>query len=57
MLGVGLVFDPEVAQLATLDASLVALTLVVAVLATVLAAFYPMWRAAQIQPAWQLKTN
>jgi len=57
MLGVGLVFDPEVAQLATLDASLVALTLVVAVLATVLAAFYPTWRAAQIQPAWQLKTN
>jgi putative ABC transport system permease protein len=37
--------------------SLVALTLLVAILATVLAAFYPTWRAAQVQPAWQLKSN
>jgi putative ABC transport system permease protein len=35
----------------------VALTLLVAILATVLAAFYPTWRAAQVQPAWQLKSN
>ncbi len=26
-------------------------------LATVAAAFYPAWRAAQVQPAWQLKSN
>ncbi|WP_243041981.1 ABC transporter permease [Dyella sedimenti] len=57
MLGVGLVFEPAVAKLATLDLSLVALTLLVAVLATLLAAFYPTWRAAQVQPAWQLKSN
>ncbi|MFC5740157.1 ABC transporter permease [Dyella tabacisoli] len=55
--GVSLVFDPKIARLATLDASLVALTMLVAVLATVLAAFYPTWRAAQVQPAWQLKSN
>jgi putative ABC transport system permease protein len=54
---IGLIFDPQVARLATMDASLMAWTLSVAVLATVLAAFYPTWRAAQVQPAWQLKSN
>lgn len=57
MLGVGLVFQPQIARLAHLDVSLVALSLLVAVLATVVAAFYPTWRAAQVQPAWQLKSN
>ncbi len=57
MLGVGLIFDPGIARLAHLDLSLVALTLLVAIVATVLAAFYPTWRAAQVQPAWQLKSN
>ncbi|WP_430388001.1 ABC transporter permease [Dyella sp. 20L07] len=57
VLGVSLVFDPSVARLATLNVSLVAATLLVAVLATVLAAFYPTWRASQVQPAWQLKSN
>lgn len=57
MLGIGLVFAPQIARLATLDTSLVGLTLCVAVLATVLAAFYPTWRAAQVQPAWQLKSS
>jgi putative ABC transport system permease protein len=37
--------------------SLVSLALLVAIAATVLAAFYPTWRAAQVQPAWQLKSN
>lgn len=57
VLGVSLVFEPDIAKLATLDASLVLLTMLVALLATVLAAFYPTWRAAQVQPAWQLKSN
>ncbi|WP_243050733.1 ABC transporter permease [Dyella sp. RRB7] len=57
MLGVGMVFEPQIARLAHLDLSLVALTLLVAIVATVLAAFYPTWRAAQVQPAWQLKSN
>lgn len=55
--GIGLLFKPEIARLAHLDLSLVGLTLVVAILATVAAAFYPAWRAAQVQPAWQLKSN
>ncbi len=55
--GVGLLFPPKIAQLAELDFSLVGLTLLVAVVATLLAAFYPAWRAARVQPAWQLKSN
>jgi putative ABC transport system permease protein len=55
--GVGLLFRPEIARLAHVDLSLVALTLAVAVAATVIAAFYPTWRAAHVQPAWHLRSN
>ncbi|MGN6729599.1 MAG: ABC transporter permease [Rhodanobacteraceae bacterium] len=55
--GVGLLFRPAIARLAHVDLVLVAMTLGVAVAATVVAAFYPTWRAAQVQPAWHLKTN
>ena len=57
MSAVTLLFDADIAQLAHMDLSLVALTLLMAILATVAAAFYPAWRAAQVQPAWQLKSN
>lgn len=57
MFGLEMVFEPQIARLAHLDASLVLLTLLVAIAATVIAAFYPTWRAAQVQPAWQLKSN
>jgi putative ABC transport system permease protein len=57
MSGVGLLFAPEIARLAHIDVSLVGLTLLAAIFATVAAAFYPAWRAAQVQPAWQLKSN
>lgn len=53
----GLLFTPEIARLAHLDLALVGLTLAVAIFASVAAAFYPAWRAAQVQPAWQLKSN
>ncbi len=55
--GVGVLFPSQVAKLAHLDFSLVGLTLLVAIIATVLAAFYPAWRAARVQPAWQLKSS
>ena len=57
MAGIGKVFEPEIARQARLDASLFLLTVLVAVLATLIAALYPTWRAAQVQPAWQLKSN
>ncbi|KRE85432.1 peptide ABC transporter permease [Rhodanobacter sp. Soil772] len=55
--GVGVLFRPQIARLAHVDMSLVGLTMAVAILATLAAAFYPAWRAAQVQPAWQLKSN
>jgi putative ABC transport system permease protein len=57
VMGVGLIFEPQIAELAHVDFKLVLLTMLVAIGATVLAAFYPTWRAAQVQPAWQLKSN
>jgi putative ABC transport system permease protein len=55
--GVSLLFAPDIARLARVDLSLMGLTLLLAVLATVAAALYPTWRAAKVQPAWQLKSN
>lgn len=52
MVGVGLVFEPPIARLATLNAPLVALTFCIAVSASVLAAIYPAWRAASVKPSW-----
>lgn len=57
VLGIGLVFEPDIARLAHVDAGLVGLTLGCALVATLVAAFYPVWRAARVQPAWQLKSN
>jgi len=54
---VGWVLPREIASLAKLDFSLLAITLVVAVVATVLAGLYPTFRASRVQPAWQLKSN
>jgi putative ABC transport system permease protein len=57
VLGIGLVFTPEIARLAHVDLTLLGLTVLLAVAATVIAAFYPTWRASQVQPAWQLRAN
>ena len=39
------------------DGQLLALTIAVAIGATLVAALYPVWRAAHVQPAWQIKSN
>jgi len=57
MHAVGMVFSVQIARLAYLDPSLMGLTLAVSVIAALLASLYPTWRAAQVQPAWQLKSN
>lgn len=57
VLGIGLVFPPDIARLAEVNGSLVGLTVICALLATLAAAFYPTWRASRVQPAWQLKSN
>ena len=35
----------------------ISIAIALAVLATTLAGLYPTWRAAQVQPAWQLKAQ
>lgn len=57
VLGIRLVLQPRLAALAQVDGRLLATTLVVAVLSTVLAGLYPCFRAAWVQPAWQLKSD
>jgi putative ABC transport system permease protein len=54
---VGLVMPKSIAVLARLDFPLLLLTLLIAVLATLLAGLYPTFRASRVQPAWQLKSN
>lgn len=51
------VLPPEIANLARIDVSLLLASLALAVLATLLAGLYPVWCAARVQPAWQLKSN
>jgi putative ABC transport system permease protein len=55
--GVGWVLPHDIAALARLDVSLLVTTLIVAIVATMLAGLYPTMRAAAVQPAWQLKSN
>jgi len=55
--GVSWVLPRDIAALAHLDVSLLITTLVVAIVATMLAGLYPTMRAAAVQPAWQLKSN
>ncbi len=57
IVGVGWVMPPDIASLAHMNVSLLATTLVVAIVATMLAGLYPTMRAAAVQPAWQLKSN
>ncbi|WP_213950125.1 ABC transporter permease [Luteibacter sp. dw_328] len=51
------VFEPDIAAWARMDPGLLVTTTAVAVGATLCAALYPTWRAAQVQPAWQIKTD
>jgi putative ABC transport system permease protein len=55
--GVRLIVSPNTARLAHLNPTDIAIALGLAVLATTLAGLYPTWRAAHVQPAWQLKAQ
>jgi len=55
--GAGMLFEPNIARLVHADVQLIALTIALAMAATVISALYPTWQAAQIQPAWQIKIN
>jgi putative ABC transport system permease protein len=49
--------DKQFVALAHLDLTDTAIAVLLAVGATVLAGIYPTWRAAHVQPAWQLKSQ
>jgi putative ABC transport system permease protein len=53
----GELFEPNIARLVRADTSLIAQTVLLATAATVASALYPTWRAAQTQPAWQIKIS
>ncbi|GLQ50210.1 ABC transporter permease [Dyella flava] len=55
--GVSWVLPKEISTLAHIDVSLLVLTLLVAVVTTMLAGLYPTFRASRVQPALQLKSN
>jgi putative ABC transport system permease protein len=54
---VGWLFEPGIARLVRVDASIVAGTVLLAIGTTLASSLYPTWRAARVQPAWQIKIN
>jgi putative ABC transport system permease protein len=57
VLGMRAVFSKEFERLSYLNATTVALVVLVAIAATLVAALYPTWRAASVEPALQLKAE
>ena len=57
VLCIGQVLPSAYAELARVDVSLFMLTLLTAVIATLLAGMYPTFRAARVPPAWHLKAQ
>lgn len=57
LIGLRVALTTDINRLAHLDGSDVLIAIVLALVATVVAGLYPTWRAAQVQPAWQLKSN
>jgi len=57
VLCIGQVLPAADAELAHLDTPLLMLTLLTAVIATLLAGMYPTFRAARVPPAWHLKAQ
>jgi putative ABC transport system permease protein len=53
----GWLFEPGIARLVHVDASLVAWTVLLAIGTTLMSSLYPTWRATRVQPAWQIKLN
>jgi putative ABC transport system permease protein len=57
LLGLRSLLSDEVNRLTHFSMSDIAIAVTLSVVATVLAGLYPTWRAAQVQPAWQLKAQ
>jgi putative ABC transport system permease protein len=57
LMGLRSLLSEEITRLAHFSASDITIAVFLAVVATTLAGLYPTWRAAQVQPAWQLKAQ
>jgi putative ABC transport system permease protein len=57
LMGLRSLVSESVGRLTHFSPSDITIAIVLAVLATTLAGLYPTWRAAQVQPAWQLKAQ
>jgi len=57
LMGLRSLLSEEVSRLTHFSPADIGIAIVLAVLATTLAGLYPTWRAAQVQPAWQLKAQ
>jgi putative ABC transport system permease protein len=57
LLGLRSLLSEEVSRLTHFSTADIMIAIVLAVVATTLAGLYPTWRAAQVQPAWQLKAQ
>jgi putative ABC transport system permease protein len=57
LMGLRSLVSESIGRLTHFSGSDITIAIVLAVLATTLAGLYPTWRAAQVQPAWQLKAQ
>jgi putative ABC transport system permease protein len=57
LFGLRALLSEEATRLTDFSFSNVAIAVVISVIATMLAGLYPTWRAAHVQPAWQLKAQ
>ncbi|HEY0745305.1 MAG TPA: ABC transporter permease, partial [Steroidobacteraceae bacterium] len=57
LMGLRSLLSEDVTRLAHFSPSDITIAVILAVVATTLAGLYPTWRAAQVQPAWQLKAQ
>jgi putative ABC transport system permease protein len=57
LLGLRGVLSEQILELTKLDPAGVGIALGLAIVATIGAGLYPTWRAAHVQPAWQLKAQ
>jgi putative ABC transport system permease protein len=57
LLGLRALLSEEVSRVTHFSPADIAIAVTLAVVATTLAGLYPTWRAAQVQPAWQLKAQ
>jgi putative ABC transport system permease protein len=57
LMGLRSLLSEQVTRLTHFSLSDIAIAVTLAIVATILAGLYPTWRAAQVQPAWQLKAQ